>query len=72
MFEKSIMKKLKFDSSKANLIVNAPVEFIANLTGEQFVQTPSKKDIGKYDFDLVFGKTSDKFKKNPERYCPSR
>ena len=56
-------KKLKLDSAKRNLIVNAPAEYITAINGIAFDTKPGKKHAGQYDFVQVFATKQEELEK---------
>lgn len=49
-----VFKKLRLDTTKNLLVVNAPVEYAAILEGIKFDKKPSAKKSGSYNFVQVF------------------
>ncbi len=62
MEKEAIFKKLRFDSDKKALIVNAPQSYLNLLDGITF-DTEGKENT-KYDFIQVFGYQQDELEKN--------
>ncbi len=56
-------RKLKFDSSKRNLIMNAPQKFLEILKGASFESAYSKTDKHSYDFVQIFAVSLDELQK---------
>lgn len=54
MDKEAVSKKLKFDISVENLIVNAPEDYLSILAGAKFDTILEDAKLGKYDFVQVF------------------
>lgn len=60
-----VFKKLRLDSTKSLLVVNAPAEYAAMLDGVKYDNKPSAKKSGGYDFVQVFAASQEEL----ERLC---
>ena len=57
-----IIRKIKFDAQKRNLIVNAPDEYLDLLQEYSFDNRNSKSEINAYDFVQVFAVSLDELR----------